>query len=418
MASGIRRLTDLEIKRAKPGKHADGGGLYLMVSASGAKRWAFLWMAGGKRREMGLGSATELSTPDARAAAARWAAVVKAGGDPIEAREAEARAKAREQAEAETFGSFAIRWFEASVAPGLSNAKHRDQWRMTLTSYCGPIRDKALRDIETADVLAVLTPIWQEKPETAQRLRGRIERVLDAATATGARGPFANPARWRGHLSVLLSRPRKLTRGHHSAMDWRQVPAFMRALRERDALAARALEFIILTAARAGEVLGARWSEIDLADGIWTVPADRMKARKMHRVPLSPQALGVLAHIRPLTGGEPSALVFPSLSRKGAGGPSQPLSAASLDNLRERMGIEGVTTHGFRSAFREWAGDATNAPREIAEACLAHVVGSATERAYRRGDALAKRRELLEAWATFCDGAGGADVVRLADRRA
>ena len=418
MASGIRRLTDLEIRRAKPGKHADGGGLYLMVAPSGAKRWAFLWMTNGKRREMGLGGHAELSTADARAAAARWAAVVQAGGDPIEARAAEHRAKAREAAEAEAFGSFALRWFEDSVAPGLSNAKHRDQWRMTLSEYCGPIRDKALRDIETADVLAVLSPIWLTTPETARRLRGRIERVLDAATATGARGPFANPARWRGHLSNLLPRPRKLTRGHHAAMDWREVPAFMKALRVRDGLAAKALEFTILTAARAGEALGATWSEIDLSDGIWTVPAERMKARKAHRVPLSPQALAVLAHIRPLAGGEPDRFLFPGNRQAGAGGPPKALSGAALDALRDRMAIAGVTTHGFRSAFRDWAGDATNAPREIAEACLAHVVGSATERAYRRGDALAKRRELLTAWADFCDGAGGADVVRLADRRA
>jgi integrase len=411
MARGIGRLTDLQARKAKAGRHADGGGLYLVVDAGGARRWSFLWMRDGRRREMGLGSAAGVTLAQARAEAGRLRAMVQAGADPLALREAAREEERRKAAAAQGFGAFADAWFEDAVAPGLSNAKHRDQWRMTLKHYCASIRSRPIGEIATADVLAVLKPIWTTRPETAQRLRGRIERVLDAATAVGARPETANPARWRGHLDKLLSRQMKLTRGRHAAMAWEEVPDFMVRLRTRPALAARALEFVILTACRAGEAVGARWSEINLEARVWTVPAERMKARKEHRVPLSSAALAVLDHVRPLTGGASDALVFPSTH-------GRPLSLSALDAVRERMGVMGVTTHGFRSSFRDWAGEATSAPREVAEACLAHVVGNAVEQAYRRGDALEKRRALMQQWADYCGRASAAGkVICMSDRK-
>lgn len=408
MAKGVERLTDRQVKTLPPGKHADGGGLYLLVDSSGARRWAFFYTVEGRRREMGLGG---LTLAKARERARALKAMVAEGTDPLAAKRADAEAKAQAKVAGQSFGTFADHWFEHFVKPGLSNAKHQDQWRMTLTTYCEPIRSKPVASIDTADILCVLKPLWTSKPETALRLRARIERALDAATVTGARGDKANPARWKGHLDNLLPKPKRLARGHLPAMDWQKVPAFMTNLRARQAMAARALEFIILTASRAGEGLGARWGEIDLDAAVWTVPADRMKMDKEHRVPLSSATLALLSQVRPVTGGEPEALVFP-------GPTARPLSLTALDGVRERMGVEGVTTHGFRSSFRDWAGEATTAPREVAEGCLAHEVGNAVERAYRRGDALDKRRALLDQWSAYCAGHAGADVVNLSARAA
>lgn len=407
MAGALNKLTDRSVKTAKTGKHADGGGLYLVVDASGSRRWLFIFTFEGKRREMGLGGVAGVSLASARTEAIALRAKVAAGVDPIAEKRAEAEAAAKVKAGGQTFGAFADHWFEASVAPGLSNPKHADQWRMTLRDYCKAIRSKPVAEINTADVLAVLKPIWQSKPETASRLRGRIERVLDAATVAGARPEVVNPARWRGHLALMLPVPKKLARGHHAAMDWQAVPDFMVKLRTRPAVAARALEFIILTAVRAGEGVGARWCEIDLAARVWVIPGERMKGKVEHRVPLSAAALAVLEEVKPLTGGDPDALVFP-------GQTARPLSLTALEKVRERMGAADCTTHGFRSSFRDWAGEATTAPREVAEGCLAHQIGNAVERAYRRGDALEKRRALLEQWAGFCEGAAGGNVVRLA----
>ena len=257
------------------------------------------------------------------------------------------------------------------------------------------MRPKPINAIDTPDILEALNPIWLSKPETASRLRGRIERVLDAAHVAGHRPTGLNPARWKGHLALMLSKPKKLARGHHTAMDWQEIPAFMKALRDRDSLSARALEFIILTITRASETLGARWQEIDLDQALWTIPASRMKGRQEHRVPLSPEAMTILKAVYPLTQGQAQALIFPSQK-------SKPLSLTSLEAVRERMGVTGATTHGFRSSFRDWAGEATSAPREVAEGCLAHQIGNAVERAYRRGDALGKRRALLDDWAKYC----------------
>jgi integrase len=258
-----------------------------------------------------------------------------------------------------------------------------------------PLRAKRVDEVTTEDVLAVLRPLWSRTPETASRLRGRIERVLDAAKAKGLR-TGENPARWRGHLDVLLPRRRRMTRGHHAALPFEQLPAFLERLRVRPAVAARALEFTILTAARTGETLGARWSEIDMASGVWTVPAERMKARTEHRVPLTPAALAILKEVRPLLGTANDGLVFPGQKR------GRPLSQMAMVMLMRRMEVADYTVHGFRSTFRDWAGDATNFAREVVEAALAHTVGNAVERAYRRSDAFAKRQRLMEAWAGYC----------------
>ncbi len=397
MGRGIHRLTDRQVRTVGPGRHADGGGLYLIVEGSLSRRWAYIWTSAGKRRELGLGGVAKVSLAAARRRAAEAAERVGEGGDPIQDKVAAKAADEQRAAAEEPFGEFADAWFEAAVSPGLRNEKHRETWRATLRTYCEPIRGKAIASIETADVLGILRPIWNTKTETASRVRGRIERVLDAATAMGARSDKANPARWRGHLDQLLPRPSKLKRGHHPAMDWTEVPQFMGRLRERDAVTAKALEFIILTAARAGEALGARWKEIDLETAVWTVPASRMKRSKEHRVPLSDAALIVLEAVRPLAGGNSEALVFP-------GQTCRPMGPEALEMLRRRMGAGQYTTHGFRSSFRDWVGEATTAPREIAEACLAHEVGNEVERAYRRGDALEKRRVLLGQWADYCRG--------------
>jgi integrase len=395
MANGLHRLSDRGVKTAKAGKHADGGGLYLYVDSAGSRRWLFIYTFEGKRREMGLGGLNSLPLAMAREESTKLRLMVKSGTDPLNAKHEKCEAAKVAKKEIPSFGSFADQWFETAVAPSLSNPKHADQWRMTLTIYCASMRPKPINAIDTPDILEALDPIWLSKPETASRLRGRIERVLDAAHVAGHRPTGLNPARWKGHLALMLPKPKKLARGHHTAMDWQDIPAFMKALRDRDSLSARALELIILTITRASETLGARWQEIDLDQALWIIPASRMKGRQEHRVPLSPEALTILKAVYPLTQGQAQALIFPSQK-------SKPLSLTSLEAVRERMGVTGATTHGFRSSFRDWAGEATSAPREVAEGCLAHQIGNAVERAYRRGDALGKRRALLDGWAKYC----------------
>ena len=276
------------------------------------------------------------------------------------------------------------------------NAKHKAQWTMTLRDYCATLRAKPVDEIDTQAVLGVLKSMWQEKPETASRLRGRIEAVLDAAKAQGHR-TGENPAAWRGHLAHLLPKRGKLTRGHHAAMPYGNVPAFMAKLRERDAIAAMALELCILTATRTNEVLGARWSEVDFKSKVWTVPAERTKPGRPHRIPLSDRALALLEKLAEAKTGK---LIFPG-QRKG-----KPLSNMAMEMVMRRMKIEDATVHGFRSAFRDWAGNETHFAREVAEAALSHVVGDKAEQAYRRGDALEKRRALMQLWAGFCEPKG------------
>jgi integrase len=300
-----------------------------------------------------------------------------------------------------TFGEAADALIE-SMSSSWRNEKHRAQWKMTLTVYCEPLRSKPVTEIDTEHVLKVLQPLWTAKPETASRLRGRMERVFDFARARG-QGSGENPARWRGHLDAVLPKRAKLTRGHHKAMPFDEVPAFMVALRERDGIAARALEFAILTAARSSEVFGASWSEFDLETRVWTVPAARMKAGRVHRVPLSARAVEILQEMQQK---RLSDLVFPGTK------PGRPLSVMALEMVLRRMKVD-VTVHGFRSAFRDWAGERTHFPREVAEAALAHLVGDAVERAYRRGDALEKRRKLMDAWSGFLTQQAQGNVVRL-----
>jgi integrase len=386
----IHRLTARKVETLKaPGVYLDGEGLRLLVDPNGSKRWRLRFRFDGKDREMGLGGfhargnepAVTLALARDRAELAREH--IRAGRNPIIEGLGERRVP--------TFGEAADRLID-SLGPQWRNAKHRAQWAMTLRDYAGPIRETKVDAIDTEAVLRVLKPVWKAKPETASRLRGRIERVLDAARAKGER-QGENPARWRGHLDHLLPARQRLTRGHHAAMAYPELPAFLAALREREAVAALGLEFLILTAARTGEVLGATWDEIDLAAKVWTVPAKRMKAGREHRVPLSPAALAVLDKLAALRQGDH---LLPGHCKE------QPLSGMAFAMLLRRMGV-GVTVHGFRSTFRDWAGEASTFPREIAEQALAHTIGDATERAYRRGDALEKRRRLMEAWARYCE---------------
>ncbi len=275
-----------------------------------------------------------------------------------------------------------------------------------MAAYAAPLRNKPVDTITTDDVQAILKLIWTLKSETASRVRGRIEKVLDAAKAKGFRDG-ENPARWRGHLDHLLPRPSKLARGHHAAMPYDEVAGFVTKLRERQATAALALELCILTAARSGEILGMRWEEVDLAKKIWTVPAHRMKAGREHRVPLSKRATVILVRLTEQRSGD---FVFPGQRR------DKPLSNMAMEMMLRRMKIENATVHGFRSSFRDWAGNETSYPRELIETALAHVIGDKAEQAYRRSDALEKRRSLMEAWADYCEPNRLANVVRMRHR--
>lgn len=409
---------------ARPVRIGDAAGLYLQIAPGGSKSWLFRFTLAGKAREMGLGPVGEppdgVTLAAARLAAAEARGLLRGGLDPIEHRTtARRRAEVqRQRAATHTFRAVAEDMIAAREA-GWRNAKHRWQWRSSLASHAYPvIGDLPVAEIGTEDVLRVLRPIWTEKPETASRLRGRIERVLAYAKALRLRDG-ENPAAWRGHLSEALPSPRRIegkSPGHHPALPWEDMPLFMADLRAREAVAARALEFAVLTAARTGEVLGARWREMDLDGRVWTVPAERMKARREHRVPLSPPALAVLRALLPLRTG-PDALVFPGQAR------GRPLSQMAMLMLLRRMNPHGegrparwrdgrtgepVAVHGFRSTFRDWAGEASAHPTDVAEAALAHAVTNKVEAAYARGDLFAKRALLMADWAAFCGGGPGA----------
>ena len=387
----------------EPGRYADGGGLYLVVGQGQSRKWVFRFKWHGRLVDMGLGAATSVTLAKARERAGDARKLLVDGINPLEAKRADQ--------EVPTFGEMADR-LVSDLGPQWRNEKHRAQWKTTLENDAAKLRPIPVDKVETADVLAVLKTIWATKPETASRLRGRIERVLDAAKAKGFRSG-ENPARWRGHLDHLLPKRQKLTRGHHAALPFEKVPGFITELRAREAVAGMALEFAIYTAARSGEVRDATWAEIDLAAKVWTVPANRMKAGREHRVPLSARAVEILEKARDLSSGEPDAVVFPGIKSGSS------LSDAAFDRLLKRMGFKSgeLTPHGFRSSFRDWAGEASTFPRELAEAALAHVVGDATERAYRRGDALEKRRKMMDAWARFCEPkVAGSNVTPLARR--
>ena len=390
MAKAANKLTARSVATlSEPGRHSDGGGLYLQVSPSGAKSWLFMFKRDGKRRELGLGSVREVPLAEARQKAAEMRRRLLEGEDPRQARDRDAGPVVP------TFGVFADDWC-ASTEGGFRNEKHKAQIRMTLgDAYCASIRGKAVDAITTDDVLAILQPIWLEKSETASRLRGRIEKVLDAAKAKGLR-QGENPARWRGHLALLLPKRNKLQRGHHPAMPYKDLPAFLARLRTHDSPSALALEFAVLTVSRTQEAIAARWEEIDLKNAVWTIPAGRMKRPREHRVPLVGRALEILTRMEAIRDRE---FVFPG---QKAG---RPLSNMALLMVLRRMEIENATTHGFRSCFRDWAGDTTEFQREIAEAAMSHAVGDMTEQAYRRGDALQKRRALMTLWDAFCASA-------------
>ncbi|RYG37584.1 MAG: site-specific integrase [Burkholderiales bacterium] len=402
MAQGKHLLNNRLVQTLGPGRHADGGNLYLIVDESCSRRWMMRYQLGGRRREMGLGGYPAVSLAGARVEAHRASELLAKGIDPISNRKSEAAAQQAAVAGMETFGSFADRWFAEKMEPQLQSEKHKYQWKQTLgDSYCASLRKKPISEVNTDDVVAVLKPIWLVVPETAKRLRGRIEAVLGAAKAQRLRSG-ENPAQWRGHLSHMLSKSPKLTRGHHKALSWEKVPALMARLRGREAIASDALQFIILTASRPGEALGARWSEIDLKRKIWTVPAKRMKKRKEHRVPLTTSALAVLERMKQYRSDDGDQLVFP-------GDTERPMSPATLVRLRVRMKEPHYTTHGFRSSFRDWAAEATHVPREVAEGCLAHELGD-TERAYQRADFLERKRSLLQGWDNHCAAIEGANV--------
>ncbi len=390
----------------EPGRHADGGNLYLFISPNGGKRWTFFYRFGkdasGKdvRKEMGLGSAArgQVSLADARKAADEARKLLNAGVDPLIDKEA------RKQAERviPSFGAFADEYL-ASHRSKFRNAKHIAQWEMTLTIYCQPIRSMPVNAIDTEAVLKVLQPIWGEIPETASRLRGRIENILDAAKAKGLL-TTDNPARWRGHLKTLLPARQRLTRGHHAALAYDDLASFMAALRARQSLAALALELAILTATRSGEVLNAEWQEFDLAKAIWTIPAIRMKAGHEHRIPLTARAVEILKSLHKL---KHNPHVFPGNVR------GKPLSAMAMAMQLRRMKRGDITPHGFRSTFRDWASEQTSFPHETCEHALAHRISDKAEAAYRRGDQFNKRRKLMEAWAAFCEPQTDAKVVQI-----
>ena len=369
-------------KITAPGRHSDGGGLYLFIDPLGRRRWIFMYARNGKRTELGLGGGRDLSLANARTEATKLREVLAAGGDP--------KAERAKEDHIPTFGECADTYVEA-MKPSWRNEKHAAQWTMTLTKYAKLIRGKPVNEIGTQDVLDVLQALWKRTPETAERLRGRIENVLDAAKAKGRRSG-ENPARWRGHLDQLLPKRQRLSRGHHTALPYEAMPDFMADLRGRPAVAARALEFAILTAARSGEVLGAQWDEIDTDRKVWTIPATRMKAGREHRVPLSPRAVEIVEAMAKL-GAE--GYLFPGPK------PKKPLSSMAMAMLLRRMKAE-ITVHGFRSTFRDWASETTGFSHEVCEMALAHTIANKAEAAYRRGDLFDKRRKLMEAWAGYC----------------
>ncbi|MCW5751357.1 MAG: integrase arm-type DNA-binding domain-containing protein [Anaerolineales bacterium] len=369
-----------------PGRYGDGKGLWLHYQGPGKASWILRYSLHGRRREMGLGSTSTLSLAEAREVARQARKLVLAGIDPIEHR----RAERQQQRQAMTFAE-AAEAFIRSHRLGWKSPKHAAQWEATLATYAFPVFGRLpVGQVDTSHVMRALEPIWATKPETASRLRGRIEAVLDWAAARGHRAGD-NPARWRGHLANLLPARAKVRKVQHfAALPYQQLPSFIAELRAQEGIGARALAFAILTAARTGEVIGAKWAEIDLASGIWTISGDRMKAGREHRVPLSGAALAILRALP-----RESHWVFPG-GRRG-----RPLSSMALLQVLRRMGFGNITAHGFRSTFRDWAAERTSFAREVAEAALAHSISDKVEAAYRRGDLFEKRRKLMDGWAGY-----------------
>lgn len=396
MARAVGRLTALKVEKLRePGMYPDGAGLYLRITKDGTKNWVLRYMLAGRPRWMGLGPLALFGLQEARGKAMHARRLRHDGIDPIDARRAARLRERLEAAKAVTLKECAESYV-ASHRSGWRSAKHASQWAATLETYVYPmIGGLPVQSIDTGLVSRVLQPIWTAKPETAGRVRGRIEVILDWAKAHGFRSG-ENPARWRGHLDKLLPARSKVAKvEHHAALPYGELPDFMASLHQQEGIAARALEFAILTAARTGEVIGAEWSEINLVDKTWTVPADRMKAGREHRIPLASRALAILGEMQELKT-KPDGFVFPGAKTGKA------LSNMAFLMLLRRMKRDGITAHGFRSSFRDWASERTNFPSEVAEMALAHTVGSKVEVAYRRTDLFEKRRRLMSAWGTFC----------------
>lgn len=394
MARTIEKLSALAVSRAKePGYYGDGGGLYLQISKAGTKSWIFRFTLARKQREMGLGPLHTVTLAQAREKAKACRASLLDGIDPLEARNAVKLEAALERAKTVTFDHCAKEYIAAHRS-GWKSQKHAAQWESTIETYASPlIGALPVSAVDTPLVVKVLQPIWHEKTETATRLRSRIENILDWATVSKFR-TGENPARWRGHLENLLADPNKVARvSHHAALPWQEIGAFMADLRQRGGTAARAVEFGILTAGRSGEVRGARWKEFDLDAAIWTVPAERMKASKEHRVPLSSAALALLKDL-PRVGD----IVFPGQRL------DRDLSDMSLTAVLRRMDRGDITMHGFRSTFRDWCAESVgnSFPREVCEHALAHSLPDKVEAAYRRGDLIEKRKVLMQVWADYC----------------
>jgi len=395
MARETGKLTALKVDRLKnqPGMHADGGGLYLQVKNGGAS-WLLRYQLAGRSRYMGLGPLTLFGLKEARAKALDARRLKHEGQDPVEAKR-HARLQMRlDAAKAITFKDAAALYLAAHRA-GWKNTKHAAQWKATLATYADPaMGELPVQAIDTGLVIKVLEPIWATKPETASRVRGRIESILDWARVRGYR-ESENPARWRGHLDKLLPARGKVRKiKHHAALPYSELPEFIATLRELEGTAARALEFAILTAARTGETLGATWDEIDLAERVWIVPAERMKAGWEHRVPLAARAVEILSALKPEKP-KPGTFVF------GGGKSDKPLSNMAMAMTLRRMDRPDLTVHGFRSSFRDWVAERTNFPSEAAEMALAHAVGDKVEAAYRRGDLFDRRRRMMAEWQNF-----------------
>jgi len=394
MALNVNKLSALAVNRVNvPGYYFDGSGLLLQVSQSGSKSWIFRYVVGGKRREMGLGSFRTVDLAGARARARECRLLLLDGHDPLEARQAVQIATTMERAKLITFDQCAKAYIDAH-RNSWKNAKHAAQWENTLASYVSPVFGALpVAAVDTGLVVKVLAAIWQTKTETATRVRGRIESILDWAAVSNFR-QGDNPARWNGHLENLLANPRKIAAHiNHPALPWRELGEFMKALKLKEGNAARAVQFAILTAARSGEVRGAMWCEIDLVEKLWTIPAERMKMGKEHRIPLSSDVLDLLNALQ-----RDGDLLFPGRKR------GTQLSDMSLTAVLRRMGRSDITIHGFRSTFRDWCSEsmANSFPREVCEHALAHSLPDRVEAAYRRGDLLEKRVVLMQAWANFC----------------
>ncbi|MEL7968536.1 integrase arm-type DNA-binding domain-containing protein [Vreelandella neptunia] len=389
----IHKLSPRKVATAEPGKHEDGGGLRLVVSEGGAKKWVLRFTLKSKRREMGLGSFPDTGLAEARRKAENYRKLAKEGTDPIHARELETQ-----QQSTPTFTNCAARYIQ-SHRRSWRNAKHARQWVSTLKTYARPvIGEMPVDEIDTHQILNILSPIWVTKTETAKRVQGRIENVLDFASAHKYRDE-ANPARWRGHLDKLLPKPSKVQKvTHHPAMPYEQVAAFMGVIQDYNSMSSKALQLLILTATRTSEILNAEWHEIDLVNATWTIPAKRMKASREHRIPLSHQALALITTLPSVKG---NSFVFPGMK------PSRPLSNMSLLQFMRGLGYgpsgdkEKFVPHGFRSSFRDWTGEVTSYPRDVAEMALAHAIENKVEAAYRRGDLFEKRREMMQDWANY-----------------